>query len=824
MTMSPSHVLADVRFALRLLRRSPVFAATLLGVLILGIGATTAMFSIVVSVLLRPLPYPDARQLTMIWATQPNVDPSPVSVPDFEDWRGRATSFDGMAAVEYESCSLSSPDVPGSLPEACAGANVSGDFFPLLRVSPLHGRLLEPADDRPDGPKVVVIGAALWHRRFASDPRVVGRTIALSGEPYTVVGIAPEGFRFAGPYSNRTEVWTPLAVANRSYARLKTQGRGSHFLHVIGRRKPGVTVSQAQAELGGIAKTIEDAYPESNTKVGVRVLELHDELVGGARKGIFLLFAAVGLVFLVVCANVANLLLARAAARRSEMAARAALGATPGRLAMQLVTETIVIFLLGAGGGAILAQYLVGVFASGIIGGGGAAAAIDIRVDGAALAFSVAIAFLFGLASGLVPAAEARRVEAQTVLKEAGTRGSAGGAARLVRSGLVVAQVALAFTLLVGGGLALRDYAKRATAPLGFDPENLATAAISVPPGKFSDAEEEKLAAYHRAIIDRVATQPGVTAAGGDSTLPMSGSSSNGSFEIEGRPPWPAGARPLLERHEITPGYFTAMGIPLLRGRDFDDGDVHGGRLVMILGREAAERFFPGEDPIGRRIDWGDRDDDGAHVWREVVGIVGDVRRLDRSRPYAAESYVPFAQHPARWIRVVARTRQPEALLRDLPRIVAAVDAQQAVSDRRTMRDRVAGTLGASRFVTTLLGAFAAAALVLATIGLFGLVSYTTTQRTRELGIRLALGASPERVIGVVMREGVSLLGLGLLLGSGAAILVGRVVHQQVGAAAFDPLVLLTIFGTLGVTGTVASLLPALRAVRIPPAVALRYE
>jgi putative ABC transport system permease protein len=824
-------IYTDVHFALRLLRRSPGFAVTLLGVLIVGIGATTAMFSLVTSLLLRPLPYTHPEQLTMVWATQPHVNPSPVSVADFLDWRSQSqgTTFETMAAVEYDAVSLSSE---GEKPEHLPGANVSGDFFPMFGITPIRGRFFGVEDDRVGGPRVAVISASLWHKRFASDASIIGRTISLNAEPYTVIGIASEGFRFAGPYSNRCDVWTPLAVTHRNYAHDAVEERGSHFLHVMGRRKAGITLEQAQAHLTGIATSLAAKYPDSNLGVGIKALDLHDALAGSSRADVWVLFAAVGLVFLVVCANVANLLLARAASRRAEMAARAALGATRRRLIAQLVTETVVIFVLGALGGTLLSRWLVGLFADGVISGRSYTKE-DVHVDVTSLAFAIGTALLCGLVFGLVPAAEASRVDPQAVLKDSGARAPIGSSQRVVRGGLIIAQVALAFALLVGSGLALRAFAKVAATPPGFDPESVATASITLPAAKygvangssFAATQDEKLVAFYNDAIARVAAQPGVTSVGANTSVPMSNSNWSGSFQIEGRPPWPPGARPVLERDVITPGYFKTMGIPILRGRDFNESDVKGGRLVLIISQAAAEKFFPGEDPLGHRIDWGAHDDDTKHMWCEIVGIAGDVRKHGLSRPLAVESYAPLAQHPLRWVTIVARTQHPDALLQEMPSIIAAVDSEQAVSSRRLMRDQVAATIGPQRFVTILLGAFAAVALLLATLGIFGLVSYTTSQRTRELGIRLALGSSPEGVIRVVMREGLLLLGIGLAVGLIGAVFVGRAMADRVsGAASFDPMVVGSILGILALAGTLASLLPALRAVRIPPAVALRYE
>jgi putative ABC transport system permease protein len=812
-------ILSDVRFAIRLMRRGPGFFATLLAVLVAGIGATTAMFSIVESLLLKPLPYPHPEQLTMVWATQPLVDPSPVSIADFLDWRAQATTFDGMAATEYAAFSLSSE---GAKPEGLAGANVSGDFFPVLGIQPLYGRLLTPEDDRVGGARVAVVSASLWHRRFGSDPNLVGRTVTLNSQAYTILGVAPEAFRYSGPYSNGCDVWTPLAVTHPDYARESTTERGSHFLNVFGRRRPGVSLEQAQAQLSAIARTIELAYPESNTKVGVHLVDLHDALVGTSRSGVWVLFAAVALVFVIVCSNVANLLLTRAQSRRAEMAARAALGATPARLARQVVTETLVVFLLGSIGGTIAARWLVDLFASGIVDRGGAAT-IDIRVDAVALLFSVATCVVCGILFGLVPAFSIARVEPQTVLKESATRAGVGRSQRAVRSGLVVAQVALACALLVGSGLALRAFAKLASTPPGFDPDNLATARIVLPESKY--VADDQVVAFYRDAMAKIAAQPGVQAVGADSTLPMAGSNSNGSFTIEGRPMWRPGERPILERNIVTPGYFATMGIPLLRGRDFTDADRRDGRLVVVISQATADRFFPGEDPIGHRISWGDSEDDDKPFWREIIGVVGDVRRRGLDEPVSAESFAPLAQVANRWMTVVARSPRGEALLHALPALVAEVDPQQAVVGREMMSERVADSIGSQRYIALLLATFAAAALVLATLGVFGLVSYATGQRTRELGIRMALGATQGGVVGLVLRGGLRLVAAGLGIGLVCALVVGRVLAARVpGVEPFDLTVYAAIPAVLGMAGLLACVVPAWRAVRIPPASALRYE
>ena len=814
------YLLVDTRHAFRGMARAPAFFATLLFVLALGIGATTAMFSLVECLLLRPLPYPRPAELTMVWATQPQVDPSPVSIPDFVDWRKAATSFERMTAVESEAYTLTSE---GAAPENLPGASVSGDFFPMFGLAPLHGRFFGNEDDRVDAPKTVVISEGLFQRRFAGDPRAVGTTVTLNGVPYILVGVAPVGFRFSAPFSDRTDLWTPLAASHVGYAAEAVSGRGSHFLQVMGRRKPGVSLAQAEAELKTIAKTLEVANPDTNTRVSVRVEDLHDSLVGSSRSGVWVLFASVGLVFLVVCANVGNLLLTRAGARRGEMAARAALGATSTRLAAQIVTETVVVFLVGAALGAFLARFMVSELAGGLVEQAGAMT-IPVAVDMGALTFAVVLSLVSGLVFGLVPAFAVARVEPQAVLKEAAARAGTSQSQKTTRSGLVVVQVALAFALLVGSGLSLRAFDRVAKTPTGLVSEDVATARVFLSEASYRDSK--RVVRFYDDLLARVAREPGVLSTAAGSTLPFCGSNSNGSFRIEGRPAFPPGERPLIERNVVTPGYFETLGIPVLRGRAITAEDRAEGRLVIVVSQTMVDRFFPGEDPIGRRIDWGDNETD-ERTWREIVGVVGDVRRRSLERPPAAETYVPLAQKATRWMIVAAHTRpnQASALLERVPQMVREIDPQEAPASRKLLSERVADSFGNRKHVTALLAAFAGTALVLATLGLFGLVSYSTGQRTRELGLRMALGATPEGVVGMVVAGGVKLLAAGMAVGVVLAIVVGKILSARLsGIVATDALVYATIPVVLGVAGVLACLVPAIRAVRIPAAVALRYE
>ena len=454
----------------------------------------------------------------------------------------------------------------------------------------------------------------------------------LNAEPYTIVGIAPEGFRFSGPNADRCDVWTPLAVSFGEYAKESTSGRGDHEFMVIGRRKPGVTVAQAQAQLTGVAQRLESEHPDSNTNMGIAVVDLHEGLVGPSRTSVWVLFTGIALVFVVACANVANLLLTRAQSRHAEMALRAALGATAGRLAAQVLTETVLVFLLGSVGGSILAVWLVDLFASGVVAGGGGRA-IDIRVDGVALLFSVGTSLACGVVFGLLPAMGVARLPPQTVLKESAARAGVSRSQRRVRGALVIAQVALACALLVGAGLALKSFAKLASTPPGFDPENLATASITVPESR---AQGDRLVQFYSEVLAKVAAQPGVASVAVNSTLPMGGSNSESSIQIEGRPRYAFGEEPSIARDVVTPGYFATMGIPLLRGRDFSDADRKDSRRVIVISQAAADKFFPGEDPIGHRLSWDEDKDGTSRDWREIVGVVGDVRRLGLAAPIDA--------------------------------------------------------------------------------------------------------------------------------------------------------------------------------------------
>jgi putative ABC transport system permease protein len=829
------YIISDLRFALRLVRRSPAFYALVIVLVASGIAATTAVFSIVHSMLLRPLPYKDADALTMVRATATRSGPNGfrATLQDFLDWRAQATTFDAMAAIKGDSFGVASG---GANPERVWGARVSGDFFRLLGVRALHGRLLAPEDDRAGASCVAVVSAAFWQRRFSAEPSVVGRSVMLDGIQCSVVGVAPQGFAFGDLEAfdrkdvfDRADVWVPLAATLSDYVRMSNPDRSIegmfHFLNVVGRRKPGVSQESAQIELSAIGRRLAAQHPRTNEKTNVVLVPLKEFLVGPSRSGAWLLFTSVALVFLIVCANVANLMLARARARHPEMAARIALGATRPRLVVQLLTETSLVFLVAAIAGGALAGSLVELFTEAVVERR-VAAFVDVSLNFVAFGSASAGCLVVGLLFAVAPALATAHVEPQTVLRESAARTGTSRSQRKVQSVLVVTQVALALALLAGSGLALKALEKLATTPLGFDAENLATATVIIPEAKYPGGGSpdwlpvDRVVEFYRKAVERVAAQPGVRAATVDLCLPIS---CGGSVLIEGGPQGFNDAR-WLGIHAVTLSYFQTMKIPLLRGRYFSAADNRDARLVAIISQAAAEQLFPGVDPIGRRIDTGM---DESLLWREIVGIVGNVRSRGLGEAGGVDGYFPLEQLGTwnREMTIFARADRPDAVLRDIPRSIQAIDPDQDVAELSLMTDRVSDTIRHQRHLALLLGAFAVFALLLSALGLFGLVSYATAQRTRELGIRMALGSTPERVVGLVLGSGLRLLGLGLAAGLVLAVAVGRALAERIPhVSAFDPVVFAAVSALLVFVGILGCLIPAWRAARIAPARALRYE
>jgi putative ABC transport system permease protein len=799
-------MLQDIRYALRSLRHHPVFALTAILTLALGIGANTAIFSAVNGVLLRPLPFREPDRVIEVWGQHPTIGRESASLPDFLDWRAQAPAFASLSALANTRFTLGGAGEP----EMIRGAMVTADFFRTLGVDPVRGRGFLPGEDTRAAPRVVVLGESLWHRRFAGDPAVVGQVIQLNGKPYTVVGIAPATARIQGP----VDAWTPYAIDT-------VLGRRSDFLHVIGRLAPGASLDRARDELTTVARHLAEQYPESNTGWSVELLPLRDAMVGDVRPALLLFMLAVGLVLLIACANVANLMLARAVAREQEMAIRTALGASRRRLLRQLLTESVLLALVGGGLGVILAAWGV----QGLNATPGVLPRVEeIGIDGRVLAFALLLSLATGLGFGLLPAARVAAGALGGGLRE-GSRGIAGGRGlRRIRNGLVLAEVALAFVLLVGAGLLLRSFDRLTRVEPGFRPDGLLTARLLLTGRSY--AEEPHQAAFLEQAMTGLAAVPGVRSAAIVSDAPLGDAPPYVALSLEGRPSPARGVVQDVELFSATSSYFGTLGIPLLEGRLFGPTDRPATPLVAVINRTMVHRFFQDRSPLGLRFTF-DEPTDTAARWITVVGVVGDIRHAGLSESPYPQVYLPVAQAPGRWMVLVARAagRDAEGLAPAMRRIVSALDPTLALSDVTTMEQRIASVTRWPRLSAVVLGGFAGTALLLAAIGIYGVVSYGVLQRTREVGVRMALGAGTRTVLAMVLRQGMAPVLIGLLAGMVGAWAGARLLRRllfEVGAG--DPLTFVAVTLFMTAAAALACYLPARRAARSDPVTALRAE
>ena len=805
-------LLQDIRYGMRMLLKNPGFTAAAVLTLALGIGANSTLFSIVNGVLLRPLPFPDPDRLVAVWENVPEKgwDREPFSYPDYSDWKEQSKSFEKMAAYCYAGAVLGEE---GSA-EFVAGAAVSADLFPILKARPMLGRVFTPEEDRPGGPRVVVLGHGLWQRRFHSSPALVGREILLDGESYTVVGIMPEGFNFPLPGSPRA-FWVPLATDPGTRERIEL--RGNHYLLSVARLRDGVGPEQAEADLDAIARRLEKAYPDTNRGMGAVVFPLHEELVGNVRHALLVLLGAVGFVLLIACANIANLLLARASSRQKEIAIRAALGAGWGRIARQLLVESLLLSLAGGAIGLLAAIWgidLVIRLAPGPIPRVG-----EIGLDWRVVCFTLGVSLLTGILSGLAPALRFARPSLDPDLRE-GRGGEAEGWRRnRVRALLVVSEVALSLVLLVGAGLMLRSFQRLRGVDPGLKSDNVLTVRLSLPEARFADGARK--AAFFERLLEQARALAGVRAAGVVYTLPLSGSNRSNSFRIPGKPAAPGGD-PDASFRSISPDYLKVMGIPLLRGRVFNEQDGASAPPVALINETFARRFFPGVDPVGRFVET----DEEKTQRREIVGVVGDVRFDGLDSKMGPEYYVPYPQGPEASVTLVVRTASdPASLAPALREQVRALDPGLPLYDLRPMEDYLVGSVAPRRFNALLLGSFAAVALALAASGLYGVLAYSVVRRTREIGIRVALGAGPGDVLKLVVAQGMFLVLVGLVLGLAGALILTRFLSSLLfGVGAADPLTFAGVSALLAAVALLACLLPARRAAKVDPVTALRYE
>ena len=800
-------MLNDFRYALRQLVKTPSFTFVAILTLALGIGACTAIFSVVNTVLLRPLDYPDPARLVIIRETNlPQFPEFSVSPPNFIDWEKQAKSFEHLAATTNASLNLTGEGEPQRL----VGVKATAHYFEVYGVKPLLGRMLLPEEDAVGKNQVVVLSYGFWQRVFGGARDVVGRSVQLSGEPYQIVGVAPYGFGAA----SKVDVWTPMAFTPKQTA---NEARGGHYISVYGRLKPGVTFEQAKAEMEVIANQLAVQYPDSQKGWGVFMMPMQDYSVREVKPVLYTLLGAVGCVLLIACANLANLLLARATARHREISIRAALGAGRGRLVRQFLTESVVLALCGGITGLFFAQGgldLLLVLAPTNLPRTG-----DIHLDTGVLLFSLGLSLVTGLLFGIAPAWLAARADVNEALKQ-GTRGSTEGGARgRLRSALVVAEVVLALVLLGGAGLLARSFMQLTHVDPGFVPENATALRLSLPQKKYAQPEQQN--AFANSLLERLKDLPGVQAAGITHSMPLVGDYVLG-FNIEGRPALDPNDLPNTNYYAVTPDYFRAMGIRLVRGRVFTAQDDVKAPRVAIINETMARQFFPNEDPIGKRINI----TNGPDTWRQIIGVVGDIKQYGVDKATSAQSYEPFAQVPFSSLNVVIRTKgSPAALLGALRPAVYAVDKDQPVGTIRPLEEIVADSISRQRFAMTLLTVFSAVALVIAAVGIYGVMAYNVVQRTGEFGIRMALGAQQRDVLRLVLTQGGKLIGLGLVIGLLATIAASRAMGSMLfNTSAYDPVTLSSITLLLGAVALVACFFPANRATKVNPIEALRTE
>jgi putative ABC transport system permease protein len=800
----------DIRHAARSLARRPGFTVAIALTLALGIGANTAIFSVVNGVLLRPLPFPEPGRLMTVWTNLPNWGHESASLPDYTDWKAQGSTFDAMTAYAQSSDNLAAI---GGEPERVPSARLMPEFLRTLGVSVTHGRTFTDDEFVFGAHRVVILSHGLWTRRFGSDAGVIGSTITLNTIPHTVVGIAPPSL---GEIS-RAQLWTPYARNPAS----GPAGRRSDFLYVVGRLKPGMTEARAQTEMDAVARRLAAEYPATNEGVGIDVVSMHAQLVGSIKPALVIFSAAVGLVLLIACANVANLLLARATAREREMAVRVALGAGRSRLLRQLLSESVLLAVSGGLLGLLLAVW--GVQALKAAAPPTLPRIDQIGLDGMALAFTAAASLVTGLLFGLAPALRTSGTAIHGALTAGGRSAIGGGRGDRLRSVLVLTQVALALLLLVGSGLLIRTFDRLQRVDLGFDETGVLTAQIVLPAAKYQGGERQR--AFFEELRGKIAAVPGVEVAALSTDVPLDGGYGYITFSIVGR----TNDGPNVTAQDAVPtvadaDFFKALRIPLVTGRMFGPEDGPAAPRVAIVNREMVTKHFAGRNPIGERITFGAPNDTAG--WRTIVGVVGSTRLEAVGKESYAQVFVPLAQSPGPSSYVVVRTSgDAEQLAPVLRRELAALDPAQPISDVKTMEQRVASSISQSKLNTVLIGLFAGVALALASIGIYGVISYAVAQRTREIGIRMALGATTTDVLGLVVRQGMTPALLGVLVGVAAALGATRLMGSLLyGVSATDPIVFAAVCAVLTVVALAACLVPARRASLVDPNVALRND
>lgn len=826
----------DVRFGLRMLLKNPVFTTVAVVTLALGIGANTAIFSVVDAVLLRPLPYPNADRLVFLWSTMhaQGVPISGSALPNYQVWRDQNTVFDGLAGFYNGNFNLSSPDTP---PELVEGAYVTHNLFQVLQVSPIAGRSFLPEEEQYGRHRVVLLGYGLWQRRFAGQSNIVGKPIKVGGENYVVVGVMPKGMPF---FDNlpEAEIWAPISFEPGD----SMLTRNNHFVNLVGRLKPGVTREQAQSNVSAIAKTMEEEIPE-NKGIGAQIVPLQEQLAGESRTGLLVLLGSVAFVLLVACVNVANLLLARSSARAKELAVRASLGASRGRIIRQMMLEYLPLGVAGGVLGALLAVWGIDALSSllpATLPRGNA-----ISVNGRVLLFTFGLALLTVVIFGLLPAFQAAKADVRESLNEGGRGGIGGPRGGRLRRLLVIAEVALALVLLVGSGLMIRSFIKLRQLDTGFTAENVLTMRVPLPREKYpvpltaTDPDPKGLFFFEQ-LRSRLKSTPGIKQATLGTMLPLGAGDGWGKFfTIEGRPANSIDEVPLVRFALVSPGYFETFGIPVRHGRAIDERDQGNSQFVAVINETLAQRFFPNEDPIGKTIWMGppehllppdERILPGGFRRRTIVGVVADVKGRSLNLPTPAYVYSAVSQYRGEgWANslmlAVQTNGSPEAMGPIVREQIRQIDPDQPVSSVRTVDELLSTSLSEARFSLFLFGLFGGLALLLAAIGIYGVMATSVTQRTQEIGVRMALGAQKADVLRLVLSQGMMLVVIGVAAGLASSVALTRLMSSLLfDVSATDPPTLIVITLVLGMVAMVACYIPAWRATKVDPLVALRHE
>ena len=807
----------DIRYGIRSLLKHPGFSLVAVLTLALGIGANTAIFSVVNAVLLRALPFRDPDALVMVWedasfANFPRNTPAPAN---YADWKSQNQVFEDMATFDERSFNLTGDGEP----EKIEAYGVTANFFDVLGVKPALGRVILPEDDKPEANKVVMISYGLWQQRYGGELTVVGRELPLNGEKYTLVGVMPAGFQFMDSHIG---LWVPMAFTSETLAQ-----RGSHYLTVFARMKPGVTLAQANADIHTIQQRIAHDHPNEAGRISAYVMPLRDQLAGDVRRPLLVLLVAVGFVLLIACANIANLLLSRAASRSRDIAVRAALGASRARIVRQLLVESLLLATTGALCGLVLAWWSFA-FLQRLIPDG-LALSTKINLDPKVLGFTFLLTLLTAVVFGLVPAFQTAKIDLNQALKQGGGRTGLNAGGNRLRSAMVVTEVALALVLLIGSGLLIQTFLKLRDQYSGLRPENVLTLRTVLPRSKYP--EQPQRAAFYKQVLERVRSLPGVVSAGYATTIPLDWKGGTSGFFPEGRTVERARSEGLsydANHRQVSADYLKTMGIPLLRGRAITESDDEQAVPVVIVNETMARQYWPGEDAIGKRFKLGDPDEDIP--WRTIVGIAGDVRQMGVDEPVKAEMYIPYAQiTDQQWYAprdlVIRTTVDPMSIVAAARNEIHQVDPAQPISNVRTM-EQVLGEETASRSLgMTLLTIFAGLALLLATLGIYGVLAYFVAQHTKEIGVRVALGAQRRNILALVLGKGMTLTLLGVGIGLGMAFALTRLMASLLyGVSTTDPLTYVAIALLLTLVALVACYLPARRATKVDPMVALTYE